>query len=426
MSLFDRFRNRKPTTEQVDRLSSTTNLDAPDDTAPGAAARADVGPDLLDFVFQSMRIDEAWSVREPRAFTWWGHRLAQRVRAEPARKSEGFAVVRLGAETDLLRDVPNTRDLAGRLAALNRYASMSAFVWDPERASITLKCAAYAHPGTTGWLKLLFAAACALQAADSHIKADGLAQLLGGRPAVSHHPASGPRPRPDDMLFVIEQVFAPAGARPAPYSKRDFAAAARSSVVPWLRSEADKLSLRGVLRSPDSRGGTGVLTMSAEPRHPQLGSGLLSVLSIPYELDPALLLALSHELNLAEATTASARSHFLGAWCPAPEPSRALAFASFIPSAACRPALIEAMALSMAARAAWATSLIEAARAELEAAGEKPGEQAMPRNVLMRAIARTLEWEASAALEELRRPHDTPGRAPSGDGPAGRADAARQ
>src|SRR5438034_671528 len=45
----------------------------------------DLGLEVLDFVSMSMQIDDSWSVRTARGFTWWGHRLAQRVSA--ARKS---------------------------------------------------------------------------------------------------------------------------------------------------------------------------------------------------------------------------------------------------------------------------------------------------------------------------------------------------
>jgi hypothetical protein len=341
--------------------------------------------------------------------------LGQRVWAEPARDSDGFAVVRLSAETAVLRNVPNTREVADRLAGFNHHASMSAFVWHPAQASISLRCVAYAHPETTESVKGLFLAACGLQAADAHIKADPLARLLGGHPAVSEHPLSGPRPQPDNMLSVIEQLFAPRGAGPGPFSDEEFAAAARSHVLPWTNPEAKGLTLRGVVLSADRPSGTGLLTMSGESRHPQLGSGLLSVLSIPIQYEPDMLLALSHELNLAEATTATARSYFFGAWFPELKPQQRLAFASFIPAASCRPGLIEAIGLSMAARAAWATSLIEAASIEMKA-HDASGEDGVPQNILSQSIGRVLEWQAKAALDRIHRHLGTRGtEAPEGE-----------
>ena len=58
-----------------------------------------------------MQIDTAWSVREPRAFTWWGHRLAQRVWVDEPRHSRGVDVVHAFAETDLLDGVPADPDV---------------------------------------------------------------------------------------------------------------------------------------------------------------------------------------------------------------------------------------------------------------------------------------------------------------------------
>lgn len=453
MGLFDHFKKRRPTREQLKRLSRITNpqqreallkaiaraeeipayawdpLPADFDTVafyrrvqeslrasspqanhPAGGGQppssegtsssldkaADVGPGIIAFLFTSMGIDEAWSVHEPRSFTWWGHRLAQRVWAAPARDSDGFAVVRLGAETDLLRNVPNTRAVAERLAALNHHATMSAFIWDPAQASVSLRCVAYAHPETAGSVRLLFGTACGLQAADAHIKVDGLAKLLDADPAVSAHPTSGPRPEMDNMLSVIEQVFAPSGAEPAPFSERDFAAVANSRVIPWLKSEAKGLTLTGLTSSQDHPSGAGLMTLSGSSRHPQLGSGLLSVLRIPIDYEPDLLLAVCHELNWTEATTTTARSYLFGAWCPQPKPQQGLAFASFIPTASCRPGLVELIALSMAARAAWARKSLEAAASERQPVRGVSREGGVPQNVVSRSMGRVLDWQSRA------------------------------
>ena len=179
MGFFDKFRKPQPTTEQRALLSLITNPqqraallgaiargeDIPDfaweplpehlDTV--ALARrfhqvvqeaTDVGPVLIDHVFSSMRIDPEWSVREPRGFTWWGHRLAQRVWAEPVKASDGYHVVRLSARTDFLRNVPSSPRTAEYLAFMNHHASMSALVWAPEEHKIRLHCTAYAHEET--------------------------------------------------------------------------------------------------------------------------------------------------------------------------------------------------------------------------------------------------------------------------------------
>jgi hypothetical protein len=145
--------------------------------------------------------------------------------------------------------------------------------------------------------------------------------------------------------------------------------------------------------------------MSGSSQHPQLGSGLVSLLRIPIDYEPDILLAVCHELNWAEATTAAARSYFFGAWCPQPKPQQGLAFASFIPCVSCRPGLIETIATSMAARAAWATNAIAAANSEIETARKVPGEHRIPQNIVTRSIGRVLDWQSRAALDRaLRHP----------------------
>jgi hypothetical protein len=287
---------------------------------------------------------------------------------------------------------------------------MSAFVWEPvatadikipRESSINLRCVAYAHPETADTVKLLFLAACGLQASDAHIKVDRLVPLLGGQPALSDHPTSGRRPHADDMLTVIERLFAPAGVGPAPFSASDFKAAARPTVLPWIESGSKGARLWGLLRSHDRPSGTGTLTVSAETRHPQLGSGLFTLLSIPFDLEADMLLAVCHELNSEEAT-GSVRSHFLGAWCPDIK-GKGLAFASFIPTAACRPGLIEAIAVSTAAKAAWLTRYLDEARTEMRATHEASGVQHMPQNLWSRSVGRTIEWQAAAALDRIRQ-----------------------
>jgi hypothetical protein len=167
-------------------------------------------------------------------------------------------------------------------------------------------------------------------------------------------------------------------------------------------SKRRQLTLRGLVRSQDRPSGTGVITLSASSRHPQLGSGLLGVLTIPTNYEPDVLLALCHELNLAEPTSPTARSHFFGAWCPDPNSKPCLAFACFIPAASCRSGLIEAIALSLAARAAWATSFIGAASPDLKARQASEAHGASP-NILNQSIGRVLEWRAAAARDRIHR-----------------------
>ncbi len=59
------------------------------------------------------------------------------------------------------------------------------------------------------------------------------------------------------------------------------------------------------------------------------------------------------------------------------------------------------MAMSMAARAAWATTAIEAANSEIQAVREAPGGSKMPDNIVSRSIADVLEWQSRAAHDRI-------------------------
>lgn len=44
---------------------------------------SDVGMRIVDEIGHSLSLNEEWSVRDERGFSWWGKDLAQRVWAEP-------------------------------------------------------------------------------------------------------------------------------------------------------------------------------------------------------------------------------------------------------------------------------------------------------------------------------------------------------
>jgi CheY-like chemotaxis protein len=62
----------------------------------------DVGPRVLDFIFEQMRIDGEWSLRDDRKLTWWGHKFAQRIWAEPVWVDHDHDIVRVHAQTDVI------------------------------------------------------------------------------------------------------------------------------------------------------------------------------------------------------------------------------------------------------------------------------------------------------------------------------------
>ena len=61
------------------------------------------GRAVVRFLYDSMYVDDEWSTRDEAGFTWWGHRLAQRIAVEPGMEHRGWTVERVTVETDLVR-----------------------------------------------------------------------------------------------------------------------------------------------------------------------------------------------------------------------------------------------------------------------------------------------------------------------------------
>ena len=61
----------------------------------------DVGLEALDRIFDMLQIDEEWSVRRQRGFTWWSYRLAQHIDATEPWQDDEFQLSRIRIRTEL-------------------------------------------------------------------------------------------------------------------------------------------------------------------------------------------------------------------------------------------------------------------------------------------------------------------------------------
>lgn len=330
----------------------------------------ELGKQIVANVYEAMMIDAEWSTRSDNGFTWWGHRLAQRVTADAAVKDHGYEVVRVRAVTDFLKDVPDEPAIAAKVAALNMAASMNAYVWDRARREIFLACAVYAHKENVGFTSHLLKGAVALQAADAHIKVDAMAQMFGAHPNTSAHPTSGPRPDVDDMLNAVG-MFAKSGRGISLYG-------------PDLESILDLLTKNGILATEGkfglaaefpfagttpamlastkgSRLETALFGLEMMEQHPQIGSGALMTLKLPLSLPKESAMEIATELNRAEASGDEfVSAHFLGGWCTDPHDD-SVTYAAFLPTLLYRANLLVNLVLSNAARSQWAARFLNGA-----------------------------------------------------------------
>lgn len=324
-----------------------------------------LGQDILEHLFKVLMIDEEWALREPRGFTWWAHRLAQRVWVEPLPEYREPPVVRVQAETALLRDVPDTMANRARLDVMNKVASLNTYRLDPQTSRLTLRCCAYVTTETVAWLKWFLSAAMAIQAADAHIKGQAeFAKLFDADLDISAHPSRGRRHAMDDMLNVIDAMFAPIGRRRSPFTEADFERLKHITPDPSVLTITAPDGATAEFPFSDEmpavlsclkrkRPGTALCQISAM-RHPQLGNGALWKLTLPLDFAEREAIDKAIDLNLAEYDEPIWPYFYgFGAWCSDPK-LRAVAYVMFMPAAVHTPGILDPFFWSMRARTEWA------------------------------------------------------------------------
>ncbi|MCX5658219.1 MAG: hypothetical protein NTW19_00675 [Planctomycetota bacterium] len=313
---------------------------------------------MIDFLFAHMQIDEQWSVRTPRAFTWWPHQLCQRVWADPARDDDGFDLVQVHACTDLALDVEPSESLYLHVAEGNRRLALNAMVYDPEARTISLRSKVLAHQENQFWLQRLMLGAVGLQAALAQTLVNhGIPELLGGRPAISQHPVSGPRLVPDEMT-TITRVFIDYGSKPFPFNPGEFELVKTIEPNPSVLTNTDEHGATAEFpyagEHPVIPGAkmTSLYRAKSQNPHPTLGYGCYITLNLPgtvvNESEQV-----ANQLNLLESSNA-VWNHFLGSWT---RERLGLCHTIFLPAHSYMAGLAATFLHSMANRSNWTLEL---------------------------------------------------------------------
>ncbi len=186
----------------------------------------DSGLELLAHLYETLHAGPQWCITQPCGFTWWGHRLAQRVWTQPPRRDEG-GCAHVHVVCDLLRDVPDDPAAVEALNTANRFASLSSVVWDRQRGRVSLRCSLKASAAALPWLKPLVGWAAALQASAAYVRAHDLAEIFAAVIDASEHPGSGAREREADALSTVWRLgLGSAGS--TPYGRAEGAQAMRA------------------------------------------------------------------------------------------------------------------------------------------------------------------------------------------------------
>lgn len=303
--------------------------------------------EVLRFLTARMQIEAEWAVQEQTSFTWWASTLAQRVWVAPAREFQGVPLTTLHVETDLLADVPMEVTTWARLAGVNRFASLSAYVADPAAGTIKLHSSVSLTPDNWMLARTIALHAMALQMADAYAEAPELAGAFGGRVDGTPHPRQGLRTTPDEMVGILD-IYQQRGEADSPFTPEELAQLVHVEPRPWLLAANDVYRVDADLEFAANLPAR--LELDAEERHPALGSGLQMRLMLPVEPDAMV----AQRLNANECLEPDA--HQLGAWCVDDE--RGLMFTGFVPAAAHMPGLSRALVYHLSAKNEWARALL--------------------------------------------------------------------
>lgn len=307
----------------------------------------DIVEEVLRFLTARMQIEAEWAVQEQTSFTWWAHTLAQRVWVTPPRELQGVDLTTLHIETDLLSGVPMSPGTWTRLASVNRYATLSAYVADQASGAIRLHASVSLTPDNYLLARSIALHAMALQMADAYAEAPELAEAFSGQVAASPHPRQGLRETPDEMVNILD-IYQQRGEGASPFNDDEIAQLVHLEPRPWTMAANEPHRLDADLEF--ATGMPARLQLDASEKHPSLGSGLQLRLVLPLEPDEMI----AQKLNANECLEPDA--HQLGAWCV--DEDHGLLFTGFVPAAAYSPGLARALVYHLSAKNDWARALL--------------------------------------------------------------------
>lgn len=325
----------------------------------------DVATEALQTIHEHLRIDEQWTVRGERRFSWLGFRLPQEFLASEAILSQGMWVYRISSSIPVVEGVrlPDETVVA-LLSVMNRFCVGEALVWDPAGRRIAAHQSVILHEETLGWRPHELANFAIVALGRVEAQAEVLADTFHGKLSEWHHPTSGMRTEPDEMLSVADVLFVPCGQEASRFAVeaefRHVEDLVRQTPHFTAGSSAEGISIEVAVGDD-----TVLISLQTDEQHPAFGSGLLSTVRMPV---PSRIRSTPHNLA-AVLNMVEARGQFdgqgFGAWCVDPAAGqRVLAHAWFTPNLLYRPGGAANVALTAIARAIWTGKLLLGRRAE--------------------------------------------------------------
>ena len=307
------------------------------------------GAKVVDWLYrEQLQVDEQWSVRTERGFTWWADQNAQTIEVlgeDPGPDGEvGYLV---GVRTELLYDLDLT-DTA--LAELNdgpmRFAALAGPVYDTAARTLSICSLARVNDEIADWTSMVLGAAAVTQVAEAHMLGPALAEVLGAQAAVSGHPDSGLRTAPDDMLFA-PRAFIEEGKAPCRWPASDFSEAVSRFMrqPPSIGASAAGQAL--TVEFPYGQRSS-LCQLMGEQSHPLYGNGVLLLQRFPFTAPSAAKgVEVALTLNAAELT-GNVTGYGFGSYS---YDQNMLCFAGFVPNSLHRQVALPNLYFAAAARA---------------------------------------------------------------------------
>jgi hypothetical protein len=296
-------------------------------------AHMNVATESLDTIHKTLLIDEQWTTRRERGFTWWAHRLEHHIDAGPPIDDDGIVITRITSRIPILCNVRAAPHVVEQvLAEWNFFSDSYCYVYDPETRCIDSVQSGIVHEQTLHWRPGLLASQFIVQLDHAEKDATTLRRTLRGRIASSAHPTLGRRKAPDDMLEVIRYAFLPYGEGENLFANK-FEFGTIVEQTERINAASFGASETGVAIEVPFGDSTALITLTANERNPRIGQGLGVFLQLPIFTTFDECARLAAWLNRREAA-GEFLSPSIGAWSVKREgDSCTVARCGFIPNA---------------------------------------------------------------------------------------------
>lgn len=317
------------------------------------------GEKAIQWLFRDqLQVDEEWSVRTKRGFTWWADKNAQHVEIIGVEETvPGEPDYLLSVRTEVAAGIDLTPQV---LNMLNDHvmpnSAMAGVVHDANTRTLSLCSLVKVHERIQGWMLPIVSTAAAMQLSEASTTWPELATKLGGRFAVSGHPRNGRRSTPDEILGV-GPTLAAVGGDGSRWQEEEFeeAVARHMQRPPSLGASCGGQGL--TVELPYGRASSLCELLGDRADHPQWGGGLMVRQQFPLaaiaEVDGA---RLALTLN-AEELTRRPSGYGFGSYCYCPSASSksqggTINFIGLFPNVLHKPGLLPNLYFACTGRAA--------------------------------------------------------------------------